>query len=177
MVNSLFLLNQFFDLLAHDLFALGFVPIQLAVPAVADVAFLVDQVRAWPVLIAPGFPGLEFVVHRNRVFDPVVLHFFLNRTDVSLSFRLRRVDAQQRDVFLRELFVPTLVPRVVVDAVDSAISPEVQDNDLALQVREFNLFAVDPVADSLQFRRGNLHGSRLLSGDCGPKQENRGDGK
>jgi hypothetical protein len=73
--------------------------------------------------------------------------------------------ADERDAFLGELLVPALVPRIVVDAVDSAEGPEVKDDHLTLEVAELDGLGVDPVRDPCQFRGRNFHGNRSL-GKC-----------
>src|SRR6266851_8600587 len=67
-----FLRQQFLDPPAHDLLALGFLPIQLSVPAVAHIALLVDQVDRGPVMIVPRLPRLARTVHSDRVLHPVL---------------------------------------------------------------------------------------------------------
>jgi hypothetical protein len=48
-----------------------------------------------------------------------------------LALCLGCVNADDSDTLSCEPFVPALVPRVIMDAVDSAERPKVQDDDLA----------------------------------------------
>jgi hypothetical protein len=134
-LRALFLLGEeFLDPLTHDLLALGFLPIQFAVPAIAHVALLVDQVDGRPVLILSRLPGQAPTVHGDRVLHPVVFDLFADLLDLLLLVGLGRVDADNDQPFFVEILVPARVPRVITDAIDSAEGPEMENNHLPPQV-------------------------------------------
>lgn len=82
-------------------------------------------------MIAPGLPGLAGAIHCNGIFDRMVFHLLAHAIDVFLAVGFRRVDAEDDDAFVAEIFVPTRVPRVIVNAVDSAKGPKMEGNDFA----------------------------------------------
>src|SRR5437588_6978835 len=76
--HSSSLRQQLLDLLAENLFALHASVVQLAIPAVAHQALLVDQVGARPVAVAPRRPRLRRSIDGDGVFELIVLHFLFN---------------------------------------------------------------------------------------------------
>ncbi len=94
---TLFLFTeQGLDFLPHDLLSLDAVEIQLAVPAIADVAFLVDEVSAGPETIVPGRPILAGAVHNDGILHVIVFDLAANGVDLVLGRGLGRVNADDR---------------------------------------------------------------------------------
>ena len=154
--------KQLFDFLPHNFLAFDLFPVQLTVPAVADVALFVDQIDARPELVPPFGPGLACRIDCHGVFHFIVLDLLANRRDVPLTICFRRVDADDRDVFVREFLMPARVPRVIADAVNSAERPEMHDDNIAFEILPGQGFAVDPLLDPFQFGYTDLHGYGLL---------------
>ena len=152
----LLLRDQFLDLLPQDLLSLDSSIIQLAIPAITHEAFFVDQIDTGPVLIPPRRPGFTVVVDGNRVVELVVFHLGPNARDVLLALGFRRMDTNDGDALLTELLLPFPVPGIVVDAIDSAKGPEVDDDDLPLQIFQRQRFAVDPVIEVLKYGIKNI---------------------
>src|SRR5262249_31762541 len=111
--GSVLLRQQLLDLLLHDVLPLGALPVQLAVPAVAHVALLVDQVDAGRVVVAPCLPGLPVVIARDGKFHFFLLSLLLDLLHLLLPLRPRRVNAEDRDVLLGELVLPLPVPGII----------------------------------------------------------------
>src|SRR5260370_31606914 len=92
--ERLFLLDeQFFNLLPQDLLSLDVIEVQLAVPAIADVAFLVDEVNAGPEAIVPSRPILAGVVHDDGILHVIVFYLTADLVDLALGRGLGRVNA------------------------------------------------------------------------------------
>ena len=91
-----FFAEQFLDFLSHDLLSFDAVEIELAVPAIADVALLVDEVSAGPEAIVPGRPILAGIIHRDWILHVIVFDLAANGVDLVLGRGLRRVNADDR---------------------------------------------------------------------------------
>ena len=63
--------------------------------------------------------------------------------------------------------------RIVVDAVDAPIRPEMDDDHLALLVSQFHWFRVDPFRDAREFRGGRGFVPVATVTDRGPKSKGR----
>ena len=111
---------------------------------------LVDEIDAGPHIVGPCAPGLLAVVDGDRVGEAAVNHFCPEFLDVVLGFRFGRMNAENHQSLRGELVVPTLVPRVITDAVDSSVGKEIQGHDLTAQLFERQRFAVDPAVNFLQ---------------------------
>lgn len=122
--RSLFI-EQLFDPLTHEFLALGAFPVQLAVPPIANVAALVDEINARPHIVGPCLPCLKSIVDGNGIDEAAVAGFCPQLFDVMLGFGLWRVNAENHQSLRRELVMPTLVPRVIMDAVNSSVGEEV----------------------------------------------------
>jgi hypothetical protein len=96
-MDSLFLFGeQRLDFLPHDLLTFDTVEVQLPVPAIADVALLVDEISTWPEAVIPGRPILAGIVHDDRILHVVVFDLATDLIDLMLVGRLRRVNADDR---------------------------------------------------------------------------------
>src|SRR5579883_999882 len=122
----------------------GVLQMQLAVPVVADAALLVDQVNTGPELIAPRLPNAAVVINDDGEFQAVVPSLGADAGCICLVGELRRVDADDRQPLAGVFLLPGLVDRVIVDAIDTAKGPEMDDHDLAAQIRELEGLALDP---------------------------------
>src|SRR5205823_807722 len=85
--------QQRVDLVAHERLAVTAVEVEFALPTEADIAFLVHQVDARPVLGFPRLPGLAFVVHGDGKGKAVLLGLAADRGEVPLAGGVGGVDA------------------------------------------------------------------------------------
>src|SRR6185369_3538964 len=113
----------FLDLVAHVFLAFGALPVEFAVPPVTDVSFFVDNVHAGPHAVAPGGPILEPVVDGDGEVEFFLLRLFLDALKHLFVRPFGRVDADDRHALLAEPVLPTPVPGVIADAVDSPKRP------------------------------------------------------
>ena len=139
--------------LAHDLFTVSALPVQLAVPPVTDIALLVDQIDTGPHRIPPSAPVLVFIVDNYREFEPRLFHFLPQSADFMLDCRFGCVDSDNREILVGDRILPTPVPGVIALAVNSAKRPKMQGDHVASQVDESLRLGVDPAAGIDQFRR------------------------
>ena len=149
--------QQFFDVAAEEFFAFGAFPVQFAHPPVAHVALLVDQVDRGPHAIAPGVPVLAAVVHEDGEGELGFSGLRLDLFDVMFVRSFRGVDPDDRQAAFLKRIVPTPVPGVIADAVNSPKGPEVQRNDLAPQLRHGQGWRIQPAVLGIQFRGFELH--------------------
>lgn len=145
--------QQFFDVLAHDLFSLLALPVQFAVPPVADIASLVDEINARPHRVAPGVPVFLVVIRDDREFEFGFGRFSLHFVEVVFVVSLGGMNAEDDEVLSSEIVLPAPVPGVIAYAVDSAIGPEVHGDDFSAQVGESQRGRVEPLAAGKEFRR------------------------
>lgn len=136
--------QQLDDFFAHELFAAASLPVELAIPPVPHMAFLVDEIDGRPDVVTPGLPVLQFAVDGNGEFESMLPGAFAYALDDLFSFGFGRVNADDREALLTKLFLPTLVPRVIVDAVDSAECPEMECDDLPAELGEREGGRIDP---------------------------------
>ena len=162
----LFLLReQLGDVFSHDLLAAGSLPIQFAVPPVADVALLIDQVHAGPHRVSPDVPILFVVVDDDGEVYLVFFCLLPNALDVALGRRFRRVDADDRQAVSEKIIVPFPVPGVIADAVNSPKRIKVNRHHPPAQILDFQRSRVDPVfraRDFRSFERQSLAESRRV---------------
>ena len=144
--------QQFSDSLLQLLLSAGFVPIELAEPPISDPSILIDQVDGGPHGVAPSVPRLLSLIDHNRIFKAMFLDILANIAWISLLFRFRRMDSQDCKLTTGKRFFPTLVPRVIAYAIDSAIGKEVKGNHFASQIAQLQTVGVDPLAAVDQFR-------------------------
>jgi hypothetical protein len=71
--------------------------------------------------------------------------------------------ADNRDALLAELLLPIPVTRVVVNAIDSAKRPEMQDDHLSFEVFPGKWLAVNPFFDAFESRGIDFHLDGLLA--------------
>ena len=119
------------ELADHRFFLLVFA---LAEVGVADVAVGVDEVLGRPVLVAVGVPGAEFVVLDDRIVDAFGSIAVFDVAGFALERELGAVDADDRQAVLAVALVPGLQVGQGADAVDAAVGPEVDQDDLAAQL-------------------------------------------
>src|SRR5947209_2582643 len=130
--------------------------LQLAFPAVSNLALFVDQVNRGPVLLLPSIPVSSIRVDQDRIADSEFLHPLRTVGGVLLFLGLRRVDANDLDPLLLEPLLPSAVTRQVPPAVDSPKGPEFHDGDFVPSARQFDrliLRGIEPrSADQLRRR-------------------------
>ena len=143
-----------------------------------EVALGVDHGQCRPSSGGVGLPGDEVGVVEDEVFDLVALHGLVDGLDGAFELELRGVDADD-DEFLGVLLLERAQLVEDVEAVDAAEGPEVQQDDLAAQVRQGQLLAAGvhpPAAD--EFGGADLdvmrRGLRLRRGCAGAR---RGGGR
>jgi hypothetical protein len=89
----LFFREEFGDLLAHEFFAVGAVPVQFAVPPVADIAPSVDEVDGGPDGVAPGVPSLEPAVDSDGKEKAALAGLLADALDDLFALGFGSVDA------------------------------------------------------------------------------------
>jgi hypothetical protein len=107
----------------------------LAAAAADDVPLGVDHDERRPRPAVVGLPDLLVAVVHDRVLDLVPEHRLADRLRVLLGLELGRVDADHDQLVGPLFFEPGQVGHDV-DAVDAAVSPEVEEDDLPLEVLE-----------------------------------------
>lgn len=106
-------------------------------------------------MIGPGVPVFGRVIDRDGELQAIVLRLLLDLGDDFLAGGFGGMDAEDRQSFVREALMPTPVPGVIVDAVDSAEGPEVQSDDASPQPGQTERSRVDPGVDGSQLRGSN----------------------
>ena len=86
------------------------------------------------------------------MIQPGFLEFLLEGIDAFFRFCLRRVNAKDYHTLAFEVLCDRLVPRVIVDAVDSAKGHEMDDDHLVFQALHGKPLGVDPSRDVLELR-------------------------
>ena len=115
----------------------------------------VDQHQRRPAIHAETLPYGHVSVVDDRMLDPVFRHLAPDVLGVLLGIELGRVDADHHQLFLIFLLELRQVGQNVV-AVDAAIRPEIQEDDLALELGEVDGAGVDPADSSFQTGLGVL---------------------
>jgi len=121
------------DHLAHDL--VEHVAVALAGDAAHHVALGVDHHQRRPRADRVGVPDGEAAVVHHRVLDLVAADRLADVAGLSLVGELRGMDADD-DERVAVLALETLEIGQDVHAVDAAVGPEVEDDDLAVQLGE-----------------------------------------
>jgi hypothetical protein len=146
------------DFLAHKLFAVTPLPVELAIPPIPHIASLVDKIHGRPDRVAPSLPVLQSAVNGDREFESMLPSAFADLLDDLFPLGFGRVNADDRETLLIELFLPALVPRVVMDAVNSAERPEMERDDLPAKLGECERGGIDPDFDVAQLgSQGGQH--------------------
>lgn len=150
---------------------LGFQVGALADVVEADDTFLVNQVLAGPVAVLVSTPRPEVVVHGHgpNDFEPGqgLAHVFL----VLFELELGRVDTYYHQATVGVLAVPVPYIRQGTLAVNSSVSPEVDQDDFAPLVLHSKRLAVQPLYYSAKFwglfrACGGDNGRRGCWGGC-----------
>lgn len=76
-------------------------------------------------------------------------------SDIPFRWNFGRMNPDDGDALRRELSVPIVVRWKIVTAIDTPMSPEVQDNHMPVQFRQREWFGIDPLVNAAEFRRGN----------------------
>ena len=122
-----------------------------------DVAVRVNQDESRPRAHGVGPPDSEVRVVDDRVFESVAEDDVAYVLGVALVLELRGVDADD-DELSRVFFFERTEVWDDVHAVDAAVSPEVQEHDLAAQARNRERpIRVQPPAPAFEFRRAHAH--------------------
>jgi hypothetical protein len=107
----------------------------LAELVVPDSPFRVGDVDGWPKSVGERLPDPVVAVERDGILDGHVLHRLAHIVDVAFKRELRGVDADHD----QSLILVPLGPRAEIgeraEPVDAGKGPEVDENDLPLQIR------------------------------------------
>ena len=129
----------------------------------------VDQHQGRPAIDAEPVPDDHVGVVDDRVLDPVLGHLAADVLGVLLGVELGGVDADDHQLVLVLLLELGQVGQDVV-AVDAAVGPEVEQDDLALELGELDRARIDPADAPLEARlrvlaeRDQVEPGRALSG-------------
>ena len=116
-----------------------------ACPDADSLAGGIHQRHGWPSIRSPRTPDLEVLVVHHRMGDLVPLDDVPKVLSLTLVGELGRVHPNDHQL-LGKLGLEPFQVRNDMNAVDTAIRPEVEENDLALQrVHRDRLVGVDPV--------------------------------
>ena len=105
----------------------------LAGVMVADDTVAVDEVERGPVTVVEGVPNGPVVVDGNGVGQVVFGDLGPNVFDFVLTLELGSVDADQVHVGIGIALVEIPQRGIRANAVDSAVGPEIDDDDFALE--------------------------------------------
>src|SRR6516165_3862365 len=95
-------------------------------------AGFVDQVDARPVLVSPGLPDGSVAVHGDGKREFVLGDPLLDPVHIFLSLEFRSMHANNEEVLVVLVCVlPGPVVRVIVDAVDASVRPEMDNYHLS----------------------------------------------
>src|SRR5439155_9629249 len=106
----------------------------------------------------PRIPGPVLVVQRYSIAETQVARRLADDREDMLEGELGRVDADDHEPVLRIGAVPRLEVRERAQAVDARVRPEVDQDDLAAQLRDRERTAVQPVIDAGEVRRRAIVG-------------------
>ena len=113
----------------------------------------IEEVVGGPVIVLERGPDDEIVVERDRIFDPEVGDGFADIVGTALERELRRVDADYDQAVVFVGLIPGANVRDRADAVDAAVGPEVDQDDLALELLAGQRRAVDPRPELVERRQ------------------------
>lgn len=142
---STFFGQQFIDSLLKQFLATRSIPIEFAKPPVADATIFVDQIDGRPNGVAPGVPRLHSRIDHDRMIELMFLDALANVVGVALGLCLRRVNAQNCEILTRKRLFPTLVPRVIAHAIDSAKSEKVERDNFPFEIVQGKGLGIDPL--------------------------------
>ncbi len=106
-------------------------------------------------------PGLLIDVDDDRKLKAFLFDCGSHIGWIALRACFGTMDSQNGELLTAELLFPTLVPRVIANAVNSSKGKEVQGNDLATQVGQFQARSVDPLPTVDDLRCLERHVSQL----------------
>src|SRR4051812_16822303 len=145
-------------------------------------AVRVDQVPRRPVVLVVGIPGGVVVVEDDGIADVRRFNGLLNAGGILLELEFRFVDADDEEPVILILFVPGVEIWLRVLAVETAVGPEIEQDDLLaerlayrdpvgvdepgwvgdlIRPRELSFFARDALCRRLVFDDLGRFGGRL----------------
>ena len=129
----------------------------------------VDQVLRRPVLVGVCVPGAVGVVERDRVAHAEAANGIPDVPQHALERELGRVHADDDEAVPPVRLVPRLEVRQRPEAVDAGVRPEVDEDDLAVELRERERPAIPRVQPEGDVPELRARASRLAVPACTPE--------
>src|ERR1700677_4132814 len=99
----------------------------------ANMTLRIDEVVRGPVLIIESLPYGIVIVERDRIGDFQVRDGAAHIARIFLEGKLGRVDADDHEPMILIFVVPALYIGQGAQAIDTGVSPEIDQHDLAAQ--------------------------------------------
>lgn len=112
----------------------------------------VDDVLRRPVLIVVGVPRRIVVVLRDRILDAMALDRGLDVAGHLLKRELRCMYAHDDEASIQVGVIQSRDVRQRPSAVDAAVCPEIDKDDLAEQICKDERAGIEPIADTDKVR-------------------------
>ena len=125
---------------------------QLPAARLVEATIRGDEHDGRPALDAEPLPDRHVGVVDDRVLDPVLGHLAADVLAVPLGVEFPRVDTDDHQLVL-VLLLELRQGRQDVVAVDAAVSPEIEEDDLPLELGQRNRSGVDPLDAALETRQ------------------------
>jgi hypothetical protein len=136
--------------------------IDLATVRGDEIAFRIDHAQAGPTAATVTIPDFVIGVVHHRMFDFITHDGLANAFGIVLSIELARMHADDDDVIGIRLF-QLFEFRQHVHAVDAAVGPEIEDDEFAAKVFQFDWRRrVEPFGAALQRRRRGAVGKWIF---------------
>jgi hypothetical protein len=103
-------------------------------------------------------PDRVIAVERDGILDGHVLHRLAHIVNVAFKRELRSVDAYDDQPLILVLLGPRAYIGERAEPVDAGIGPEVDENDLPLQIRRAERGRVEPTGRPIETRQVTLDG-------------------
>jgi hypothetical protein len=118
----------------------------------------VDEVQGWPVSVGEGIPDRVVVVDRDRIVDPQVGGGSAEVVEVVLDVELGRMDADDHQAVVLVPLGPGAEVGKLAEPVDAGVGPEVDQDDVAIQVGRRQWRRVEPAGGAGQRRQRSFDG-------------------
>src|SRR6516164_3577161 len=136
----------------------------LAELVMADPSPGVGDVHGRPVPVGEGIPDCVVAVERDRILDAHVLHGPADILDVPFEREFWGVDANHNQAVILVLLSPRADVAERAQPIDAGVGPEVDENDLAPQVRRGERGRVEPAGRPVEARQVTLGGRQIRVG-------------
>src|SRR5436190_18983497 len=111
---------------------------------IADAALRIDEVMGGPESVVERAPQIVAVVERDRITDAEIADRAGDVRRLALEGELGRVNADHDEAVLAIFLVPRLHVRQRPQAVDAAVGPEIDHNDLAFELVAGERAGIEP---------------------------------